>query len=72
MPIVKAAIVRASSCLNDSLGISTLTGRLHGWLTSDSGCNSVQDFYGSQADRAGELASSIYPAKAECLVLPQP
>jgi EAL domain-containing protein (putative c-di-GMP-specific phosphodiesterase class I) len=60
MPIVQAAIVRAVSLLGDSPGIFTLVAVVQ---TSAQlaytrlGCGSIQGFYETQADPAGELAA---------------
>jgi EAL domain-containing protein (putative c-di-GMP-specific phosphodiesterase class I) len=60
MPIVQAAIVRAVSGLDDSLGISTLVAVVQTSAQlayTRSGCSSFQGFYEPQADPAGELAA---------------
>jgi|HubBroStandDraft_6_1064221.scaffolds.fasta_scaffold94133_1 hypothetical protein len=59
MPIVQAAIVRAVSLLGDSPGIFTLMAVVQTSAQlayTRSGCSSIQDFYETQADPAGELA----------------
>jgi EAL domain-containing protein (putative c-di-GMP-specific phosphodiesterase class I) len=57
---VQAAIVRAVSGLDDSLGIFTLVAvvQTSGQLAyTRSGCSSIQGFYETQADPAGELTA---------------
>jgi EAL domain-containing protein (putative c-di-GMP-specific phosphodiesterase class I) len=60
MPTVQAAIVRTVSGLDDSLGVFTLVAVVQ---TSAQlaytrlGCSSIQGFYETQSDPAGELAA---------------
>jgi hypothetical protein len=60
MPIVQAAIVRAVSLLGDSSGILTLVPVVQTSAQlayTRSGCSSIEGFYETQADPAGELAA---------------
>jgi hypothetical protein len=55
--MVQAAIVRAIPGLGDSPGISALVAVVQTLDYSRSRCTSIQGFYETQADPAGELAA---------------
>jgi EAL domain-containing protein (putative c-di-GMP-specific phosphodiesterase class I) len=62
MSMVQAAIVRAVSGLYDSRGILTLVGVVQTSAQlayTRSGCSSIQGFYETQADPAGESAALL-------------